>query len=74
MKRSLLTLLTLFVLNLVSVAQLVSTILGPGQYINDGITFDDSGNLYGSDHSGYGVYKYTVEGEDGVINFRIIKQ
>lgn len=63
MKRSLLTFLMLFVLNLAMVAQIVSTILGPGQYINDGITFDESGNLYGSDHSGYGVYRYTVEGE-----------
>lgn len=43
--------------------QEVSTFLGPNQWINDGITFDQQGNLYGSDHAGFGVYKYDVAGE-----------
>lgn len=43
--------------------QMVTTLLGPDQYINDGITFDEEGNLYGSDHAGYGVYKYTIDDE-----------
>lgn len=56
--------LTLLLLLLTPVkAQMVSTVLGPNQYINDGITFDEEGNLYGSDHAGYGVYKYTINDE-----------
>ena len=43
-------------------AQQVSTLIGPDIGINDAIVMDNSGNIYGSDHEGYNVYKYSSEG------------
>jgi sugar lactone lactonase YvrE len=49
------------------IAQNVTTLIGPDIGINDALVFDSHGNLYGSDHEGLNVYKYSPEGDLSVF-------
>ncbi len=63
-----LSLLFLFVAtSYLLLAQNVSTLIGPDIGINDALVLDSQGNLYGSDHEGLSVYKYSSEGDLSVF-------
>jgi len=61
--RKFITVLLVWMYASVSFSQTVSTLIGPDMGINDAILFDSQGNLFGSDHEGYDVFKYTPSGE-----------
>lgn len=55
--------LLLLLLSLYLDGQNIATVIGPDIGINDAIVMTSNGDIYGSDHEGHDVYKYTHSGD-----------